>query len=178
MTELQKKASRTNGALSQGPKTEEGKRRSSQNAVKHGLSSATLIVLKGENKSAHDDMIETYQAQLGCPDDVGIVGDLIDDLASARWRLYRTWTIERAKLDQAIAAQPEELEAALRYANAYWQLANDRQYTVLHRYETDLDRKYHRALGKLLQLKDRGDVGLMMLAAPGEEEMEAGDKAA
>jgi hypothetical protein len=52
-------ANRANGALSRGPITPEGKARSSQNAIKHGLQS-NLVVLRNENKEAYQTVLQSY----------------------------------------------------------------------------------------------------------------------
>ena len=48
-SEEQKQASRNNGAKSNGPKTEQGKERSSQNGMRHNLASGHLVLLSTED---------------------------------------------------------------------------------------------------------------------------------
>jgi hypothetical protein len=52
-------SSRANGALSHGPKTTAGKRRSSQNARRHGCRSRTFLVPEGDLRPAFDQL-QTY----------------------------------------------------------------------------------------------------------------------
>jgi hypothetical protein len=51
-------ASRRNGARSRGPKTPEGKARSAQNALKHGLRAQKFVVV-GDEKAAEFAALET-----------------------------------------------------------------------------------------------------------------------
>jgi hypothetical protein len=166
MTEKQRNASRVNGALSQGPATEEGKRRSSLNSWKHGLRSdaTNSVVLANETGEGFDKLLEALTAEFKPANSSEEL--LVEDMASARWRLWRVWMIEKEKLNETVDARMEEHEPQ-RTANAYWELAGGPQMTLLNRYETKLVRDYHRAMDKLLKLQDRRSVN-------GGEAVEAG----
>jgi hypothetical protein len=84
-------ANRRNARLSTGPVTEEGKKRSRQNAVRHGLTAETVIdALEGAEDYAAFEMAVTadYDAQSA------VERELVLRLASLLWRLRRATTIE------------------------------------------------------------------------------------
>ena len=84
-------ANRCNAQLSTGPVTEEGKRRSRQNAVRHGLTAETVIdALEDAEDYAAFEMAVTadYDAQSA------VERELALRLASLLWRLRRTTAIE------------------------------------------------------------------------------------
>jgi hypothetical protein len=85
-------ASRKNGAKSRGPKTPEGKVRSSQNALKHGLRAQKYVVLPEE------DAGEFAELQAAMIEELAPVGALQTVLARrvavAAWRLARADRIE------------------------------------------------------------------------------------
>jgi hypothetical protein len=84
-------ANRRNAQLSTGPVTEEGKRRSRQNAVRHGLTAETVIdVLEDAEDYAAFEMAVTadYDAQSA------VERELVLRLASLLWRLRRATAIE------------------------------------------------------------------------------------
>jgi hypothetical protein len=85
-------ASRRNGARSRGPKTTEGKARSSQNALKHGFRAQKHVVLDDEDaaefKALEAALIEELAPQ-GALQSV-----LARRLAAAAWRLCRADRIE------------------------------------------------------------------------------------
>ena len=86
-------ANRRNARLSTGPVTEEGKRRSRQNAVRHGLTAETVIVAledAADYKTFEAAIIADYDAQSV------VERELVLRLASLLWRLRRATTMETA----------------------------------------------------------------------------------
>src|SRR5215471_86916 len=84
-------ANRRNARLSTGPVTEEGKRRSRQNALRHGLTAETVIdALEDAEDYAAFEMAVTadYEAESA------VERDLVLRLASLLWRLRRATAIE------------------------------------------------------------------------------------
>src|ERR1700744_4862244 len=84
-------ANRRNARLSTGPVTEAGKRRSRQNAVRHGLTAETVIVaLEDADDYAAFEMAVT--ADYDAPS--AVERELVLRLASLLWRLRRATVIE------------------------------------------------------------------------------------
>jgi hypothetical protein len=84
-------ANRRNARLSTGPVTEEGKRKSRQNAVRHGLTAETVIdaLEDAEDYAAFEIAITAdYDAQSA------VERELVLRLASLLWRLRRATAIE------------------------------------------------------------------------------------
>ena len=92
MTSLRQiKANRRNACLSTGPVTEEGKRKSRQNAVRHGLTAETVIeaLEDADDYAAFEMAITTdFEAQSA------VERELVLRLASLLWRLRRATAIE------------------------------------------------------------------------------------
>jgi hypothetical protein len=92
MTSLRQiEANRRNAQLSTGPVTDEGKRRSRQNAVRHGLTGETVIdALEDAEDYAAFEMAVTadYDAR------TAVERELVLRLASLLWRLRRATAIE------------------------------------------------------------------------------------
>src|SRR5689334_21391091 len=88
----------SNGRLSKGPVTPQGKARSSQNARKHGLNSA-IVVIEGESQAEFalllDSIIASHLPET--PEE----NDLMLELAASRWRLRRCIEMEKALFEEA-----------------------------------------------------------------------------
>ena len=65
MFDQQSATSRANAAKSKGPKTADGRQKSSQNALKHGFTAVSTILIQCEDPDEHLDLLadynETYQ---------------------------------------------------------------------------------------------------------------------
>jgi hypothetical protein len=85
-------ASRRNGAKSRGPKTPEGKARSAQNALKHGLRAQKYVVLPEEDAHEFADLEAAMIEELA---PVGVLQTVLARrVAVAAWRLARADRIE------------------------------------------------------------------------------------
>ena len=88
---------RANSQHSTGPKTEAGKQRSSQNALRHGLT-AQSVVLPTEDLRAYQSHLKSFTAEYhprGATE-----AHLVQALADTSWRLNRVATLETNLLTQ------------------------------------------------------------------------------
>jgi len=107
-------ANRRNACLSTGPVTEEGKNKSRQNAVRHGLTAETVIdALEDAEDYAAFEMAVTadYDAQSA------VERELVLRLASLLWRLRRATAIESG----LFKIQAKHLLQFRRRRQAHWQ---------------------------------------------------------
>ena len=85
-------ASRRNGAMSRGPRTPEGKARSAQNALKHGLRAQRVVVLADEDGAGFRALEAALLEELAPAGALQAV--LAQRVAVAAWRLARADRIE------------------------------------------------------------------------------------
>src|SRR5665213_3762386 len=86
-------ASRTNGALSHGPVTDEGKAISSRNSVRHGILSNSILLI-GESREEFDRLL-TSQIQEFDPQTEAEMGR-VEELVVCRWRQMQIWCMMAA----------------------------------------------------------------------------------
>ena len=125
---------------STGPRTKEGKARSSKNRLAHGLCSAALL-LDSELPTEFEELKASLIAAYAPANPAETL--LTDQLVEAQWRLLRARRVE-AKTLNAFDQQNDDL------ADALW---NDDQALVwqrLQRYLTTAERSHQRALKNLL----------------------------
>jgi hypothetical protein len=90
-------ASRRNGAKSRGPKSPEGKERSAQNALKHGLRDETFVVAGAESAEEFAALEAALIDELA--PDGALQRVLAERIARAAWRLERAERIEGQLFD-------------------------------------------------------------------------------
>jgi hypothetical protein len=149
-SEKQILASRANGALSRGPKTPEGKAKSSQNAIRHGMF-AKCVILTIENAAAFQDLLEGYYDRFRPRDEVE--RGLVDEMVAASWRLRRAFTIEMNMLEKDMSARPT-LSRIDCLTTSFGDLAGTPKLAVLHRYQNRLHLIHSRAIRDLAALRD------------------------
>ena len=147
ISEKQREAARANGALSRGPKTPEGKSRSSKNATTHGLLS-DVVVLPGESMEGFEESTETYFTRFSPVD--RFEHSMIEEMIASNWRLRRVWAIERSMMAGALDRQPDSDDPLSTLAGAFCELADSGRLPLLHRYEARLHQMYQRAVRTLI----------------------------
>src|SRR5438105_1174361 len=144
-TQRQIESARINGVKSRGPKTPEGKRRSSMNSRKHGLTSNT-IALDPESDAEFTAAVAGYMANLRPASSEEI--SLLHQLAASEIRQRQAWAAETAAWNRALAVHDGCLATAAKT------LAESGELACILRYETRFNRQYHRALKQLLAARD------------------------
>jgi uncharacterized coiled-coil protein SlyX len=97
-----------NSQHSTGPRSAEGKQRSSRNALRHGLTAQT-VVLPTEDPDAYQLHLKSYTGEYNPKG--ATESDLVRSLADLSWRLNRVAALETNLLDEAESA--ESLSKAL-----------------------------------------------------------------
>ena len=148
---LRSETARINGAKSRGPKTAQGRARSSMNALRHGLTAKTLI-LQHEDQNLFVEIWKDYFDHLKPVNTMEI--DLVSDIVATRWRLRRMWQYQTAMLDMEMEApQFEKFDEDRRGAMAFSALANTKGYETVLRSDIHLTSAYRKALCEFHRLR-------------------------
>jgi hypothetical protein len=150
VSEKRSAAARANGALSHGPKTPEGKARSSQNATKHGLLSQ-IVVLGNENLEGFEDITAAYCRRFQPADDVEL--GMVEEMVAAYWRLRRALAIEMGMMEAGMASRPAASSALDRITGAFSGLSDTPKLNTIHRYQTRLHQMHSRILRDYVLLR-------------------------
>ncbi len=144
-TPAQIAASRNNGRRSRGPTTDAGKRRSSLNALKHGLRSAAIRSLSKQEELGAEALTAAVLDRLQPADEAE--RELADAIIAALWRLRRARQIE-AELLGLRAGTPDDAEPEA-VARAFVRSSHQpRTMDLLLRYRTQAVNE----LGRLVRL--------------------------
>ena len=136
-----------------GPKTPEGKRRSSLNAIKHGFFS-NLVLLSNESKPDYEIHKASYEQRFEPADHVE--RDVLEQLVAASWRLRRAWGMETTAFETAMQDEnPIPGEATDQdLCQAMKQLLTKTAFLAnLSHHESRLARQFHRNLKTLTELR-------------------------
>ena len=120
-------ANRRNALASTGPKTEIGKQRASQNAVRHGLTAETVIVPledPDDYQAFEQSVTADYEAE------TAVERELVLRLASLLWRLRRATSIETGLLQIPSMRSPQYPGLNVKIASS---LKTRRRYETLPR---------------------------------------------
>jgi hypothetical protein len=115
-------ANRANAARSTGPRTPEGKARSAQNAVRHGLTSQASL-LNGESQEALDELARGMEADLrprGAAE-----REIVARIVSLTWRLRRVAHVEEAMWASNEADRLDHADFRLKMRERYGPLWGD-----------------------------------------------------
>ena len=155
MTDKQLEANRANAQLSTGPKTPEGKRRSSLNASRHQLT-GKIHIATPEESEVFDKHCRAYHEALA---PLGIIeSDIVQEIAEDRWRLKRARSLENSvfalghetHIDTMNAGSPQ-VDAALTEGKTWIEQAKNLQLLTL--YENRIRRAIEKNTAQLQALQ-------------------------
>jgi hypothetical protein len=151
----QQEANRANAQLSTGPRTAEGKAKSSLNALKSALTGRTVL-LPSEDAALYQKHVHAFRDHYSPVDEHECV--LVQSLADLAWRLARIPVLEmalfakgRVEFAELFAAQPPATRPAL--IDAHTLIVYEKQLRNLHLQEARLFRRQQKEIAALLALK-------------------------
>jgi hypothetical protein len=159
---------RANGAKSHGPATSAGLARSSRNATRHGLATRAAalppvsLVLADESAADFQRLLNAYLDEFAPTNPIEV--ELVETMASARWRLRRLANIETTLLTNEMQTSVEDVDRFFgdadfipepddRLACAFKSLAEGASLHLLNRYEGTINRSYAQAFKQLHLLR-------------------------
>ncbi len=173
-------SARANGAKSRGPITEEGRKKSSKNAFKHGLNARTPVLFN-ETDDEHAALLDSYVQDLqpvGTAEMAAVI-----DMVDAKWRQRRLLNIESEMFQRQMVKQKKEVDAAYESYNeviehtfAFRELSESRGLAMVSQMESRFKRDYSRALSDLLRLRRLRDSALKARNQENEKRTESQDR--
>jgi hypothetical protein len=153
-------ANRANAQLSTGPRTPEGKAKSSLNALKSALTGRTVL-LPSEDAALYHKHIHAFRDHYWPVDEHECV--LVQSLADLAWRLARIPVLEMAlfakgRLEFAALFPEEPLKTRPALLDTHTLIVYEKQLRNLHLQESRLRRRQEKEIAALLALqKERTD---------------------
>jgi len=139
--------------------SEEGKEAVRQNAIRHGLATKRHVVLRGEDQTFYDELLNALLDEYAPANTQEEM--LVHQIAEHHWRLLRARNMESAvfeinliefaeKYDEDLTKQtPENLAGAMAGGLPRF----DGTTSKIQRYETAAERSYYRAIRELAKLQ-------------------------
>jgi hypothetical protein len=146
---------RANAQHSTGPKTAEGKKQSSLNALRHGLT-GQIVVMPTEDLQAYQQHLKSFTDELA-PKGV-IEMNLVQALADTSWRLNRVAAMETNLLTLGIATgnsftdAPQQIQDAMSIVSALESQSKALSNLSLH--SQRLSRQFERTVAQLRDLQE------------------------
>ena len=155
---LQIEANRRNARLSTGPRTEQGKRSSSMNALRHGLTAQHVTVFdetEADFRRFHRQLIRVLRPE------GAMEAQLAERAIVCAWRLRRVYRIETGMFSKARKLwAPTGPTLANDIETVYTRLSSQRDdLAKLSRYESSIERSLRRALLDLERRQARRKAG-------------------
>jgi hypothetical protein len=148
-------SARENGKKSRGPVTPEGKKNSSRNALKHGMTAASFV-LPGESEQDFADLLQAHRDTYQPANAIEI--DLVETMALARWRLRRMASLESNLFENELVLCQKEIDEKFATIPDLGRLAfvfqqQTKSLALLIRYESSLTRLHDRTYKHLKELQ-------------------------
>ena len=154
-SDAQVDANRLNAQLSTGPRTAEGKKRSSLNALRHGMS-AQIVVLPNEDLQAYLAFGQRWVEDLAPRGE--LEKQMVQTLVDTQWRLNRGRSVENCMFAIGhegpagdIDVAHNEVHAAIASARLFMEQST--QIEKLSRYEQRLARTFSTTLKQLREIQ-------------------------
>ena len=152
-------ANRNNAKQSTGPRTNAGKQRSSQNAVKHGLL-AKQTLIPGENPADFEALLSSYEDTFQPANPVEDA--LVRQIADAEWRLRRVSRLEAAFLNSEVqerrryrkSCDPNEVPRTDTKLLGEIMQYHAKDLTHFVRYHAHFSRRYFQAIKQLEEFRE------------------------
>jgi hypothetical protein len=157
-------ANRRNAQKSTGPKTDDGKAASSQNALTHGLTASKFPILPGEDEAAYVQFHAAMSKDLK-PKSM-MQREIVDDLVQVRWQIRRVPRIEAELFRETHRHEIESHEYlanprpfdTLKLLSEEFRYEGGGRYANMELYRQRLQRSMHSLLRELRKLREeQGD---------------------
>jgi len=146
--EARAEINRANSQHSTGPKTPEGKKRISLNALRHGLT-GQIVVMPTEDLQAYQRHLQSFTDEYNPKG--ATESHLVQALADASWRLNRVAAMESNLLSLQAVLAPDSIAGAVSIAAALE--SQSKAFSNLSMHSQRLSRQFERTVTQLRELQ-------------------------